>query len=183
MVILDSKWSFFTPKMKAVKIIPATLQKLLLVLLNSMNFLTVQDNFCFRTFVMKHPVYILLSTKTKPPPRLTYSEIASQKTLQLLFEKIQQTRRAFTSVRSCKICMGVIVVIILVMFATGENKSILLRRLCTKSYFVGFAQKQSQVILNFGPQYMVFFRNNKFSTKQNNMIVIIKHKYIFPYHY
>ena len=43
------------------------------------------------------------------------------------------TRRAFASVRSFKIWVGVIIIIIIVIvIVTGENK--------VKSYFVGFAQ-------------------------------------------
>ena len=53
------------------------------------------------------------------------------------------TRRAFASERSCKIWAGVIIIIVVIIVMIvpgGKQRSILLRRLRPKCYFVGFAQ-------------------------------------------
>ena len=52
--------------------------------------------------------------------------------------KETQTRRAFAGVRSYKIWVRVIIIVVIVM--GGKQSQILLRKLRTKSYLVGFAQ-------------------------------------------
>ena len=71
--------------------------------------------------------------------------------------KDNETRRACASMRSCKIWVGVIIIIV-VIITGGKHSPILLHRLRSKSYFVGFVQKErlsSLVFISFNHFHLV----------------------------
>ena len=77
----------------------------------------------------ENSLILIKRTMLKIAKKCAYSRLADTRR--------EGTIRAFASVQSCKI----FVIFVIVIVKEGKQSQILLRKLCTKSYFVGFAQK------------------------------------------